>query len=171
MEKVNKAKEVAVHTGRRMVFHRSHWLVLVTCQESGVLQMCVMFILWKASGEIYIWLHSASLWARGERANYGKLAASRTSSKLWWESMERMRLNREKCGVIFFLILFYASKRWVMNLLLYIFECIGLLLMVYLFIVLVHCLTKRSQRYGVKYSTDTDLKAWERKRAAVFPPG
>lgn len=46
-----------------------------------------------------------------------------------------------------------------MNLLLYIFECIGLLLMIYLFIVLVHCLTKRSQRYGVKYSTDTDLKA------------
>jgi len=64
MEKVNKAREVAARTGRRMVQHRSHWLVLVTCQESGVLQMCVMFMLWKASGEIYIWLHSASLWAR-----------------------------------------------------------------------------------------------------------
>jgi len=117
MEKVNKAREVAARTGRRMVQHRSHWLVLVTCQESGVLQMCVMFMLWKASGEIYIWLHSASLWARlgrereRERANYGKLAASRTSSKLWWESMERMRLNQEKCGVIFFSrFYFYSSK-------------------------------------------------------------
>lgn len=170
MEKVNKAKEVAVHTGRRMVFHRSHWLVLVTCQESGVLQMCVMFILRKASGEIYIWLHSASLWARGERANYGKLAASRTSSKLWWESMERMRLNREKCGVIFFLILFYSSKRWVMNLLLYIFKCIGLLLMIYLFIVLVHCLTKQSQRYGVKIFNWHWLEGLREEKSSSFPP-
>lgn len=117
MEKVNKAREVAVHTGRRMVLHRSHWLVLVTCQESGVLQMCVMLMLWKASGEIYIWLHSASLWARPgrERANYGKLAASWTPSNLWWESMERMRLNQEKCGVIFFLSFFFFNSSKMSN--------------------------------------------------------
>lgn len=40
-----------------------------------------------------------------ERDNYGKLAASRTSSKMWRESTESMRLNQEKCGVIFFVLL------------------------------------------------------------------
>lgn len=59
MEKVNNAKLVAVHA-RWIVLNWLHWLVLVTCQESGVLQMCVMFLLCEVSREIYICLWSVS---------------------------------------------------------------------------------------------------------------
>ncbi len=139
MEKVNKKKEVAVHTRRRMVLHWSHWLVLVTCQESGVHQMCVMFILWKASGENYIWLYFASLWAQ-ERA-------------LITESWQQQNIKQDVASVNGkneikprkmwgHVIIFSLIKKWVMDLLMCILHCISLLLMVYLFTVLVHCLMK-----------------------------
>ena len=39
---------------------------------------------------------------RERESNYGKLAANRTTSKLWQDTTERMRLNPEKCRVIKF---------------------------------------------------------------------